>query len=73
MADKTTARTTATPKTGEIDGLLSLDRVAEILGGVSLRNLKGRIASGELPSVKLGARRMVRQRDLREYIENLTG
>jgi excisionase family DNA binding protein len=58
-------------ETGEIDALLGLDRVAEILGGISPRNVRNRIYGGELRSVKLGGRRLVRQSDLREYIERL--
>lgn len=64
---------TTRPEAGneEMDGLLSLDKAAAILD-ISERNLKYRIASREIPSVKLGGRRLIRKSDLRQYIAKLT-
>ena len=66
---RTAAKATAAG-TGDLDRLLSLGRVAEILD-ISERNVKNRCYSGELPSVKLGGRRLVRRSDLKRYMERL--
>lgn len=72
MAGKSTA--TATGIVGEIDGLLTMGAAARILG-VSHGHVKNLVnGSGELPtlpSVKLGAHRMVRRSDLAEFIASL--
>ncbi|MDP9457893.1 MAG: helix-turn-helix domain-containing protein [Actinomycetota bacterium] len=71
MAKKSTATTTATAATvPEIDGLVNLEATARILG-VSHGSVRNYISRGDLPSVKMGARRMVRRSELQDFIENL--
>lgn len=41
------------------------------LGGIGRTKVHQLIATGELPSVKIGRRRFVATRDLEEYIEGL--
>ncbi|MDP9477499.1 MAG: helix-turn-helix domain-containing protein [Actinomycetota bacterium] len=65
MASKTTATGNA-----EIERLLSLEEVAKILG-VSGRTTKSLIYGGELTSVRLRRRRLVRPKDLRDFIDGL--
>lgn len=50
--------------------LLTRAEVAEQLR-VSLRHSDGLIASGEIPSVKIGARRLVRAEALDAYVASL--
>ncbi len=65
---KTAAATTADMP--ELDGLVNLEVAATVLG-VSVGSVKNYISRGDLPSVKLGARRMIRRSELRDFIENL--
>jgi excisionase family DNA binding protein len=50
--------------------LHSVDRVAALLS-VTPRYVRTLIASGEIPSVKLGTRRLVRDEDLRAFLDRL--
>ncbi|MDP9486976.1 MAG: helix-turn-helix domain-containing protein [Actinomycetota bacterium] len=61
-----------TTETGgaEVERLLSLNEVTEILG-VSRRTVKSLVHEGDLTSVKIRRRRLVRPRDLRVYIDAL--
>ncbi len=69
MAKKST--TTATAATvPEIDGLVDLETTARILG-ISHGSVKNHIRRGDLASVKLGARRMIRRSQLRDFIAAL--
>ncbi len=72
MAKKSTATTTATTTATvpEMGGLVNLEATARILG-VSHGSVRNYISRGDLPSVKLGARRMVRRSVLAQFIENL--
>ncbi len=65
MAGETTATGGA-----EVERLLSLNEVTEILG-VSRRTVKSLVHEGDLTSVKIRRRRLVRPRDLRVYIDAL--
>lgn len=67
-ARKSTATTTAVMP--DLDGLVNLETAARVLG-VSHGNVKNIIGRGELPSVKLGARRMIRRSDLASFIRDL--
>ncbi len=66
------AATAMTTETGgaEVERLLSLNEVTEILG-VSRRTVKSLVHEGDLTSVKIRRRRLVRPRDLRVYIDAL--
>ncbi len=68
MARKTAATTTATMP--ELDGLVNLETAAEVLG-VSHGSVKNHIRRGDLASVKLGARRMIRRSELARFIASL--
>ncbi len=71
MARKTAATTTATVATmSEIDGLVNLEATARILG-ISHGSVKNHIRRGDLASVKLGARRMIRRSELARFIASL--
>ncbi|MDP9479715.1 MAG: helix-turn-helix domain-containing protein [Actinomycetota bacterium] len=70
MTSKTTATMTTAKGGPEIEGLLSLEEVAKILG-VSHRTTKSLVYRGELTSVRLRRRRLVRQTDLRNFIAAL--
>lgn len=59
---------------GDFDRLLSVEEVQERLGGLSRSYLYELWEAGEGPIyVKLGRRRLVRQSDLSEFIEGLSG
>ncbi len=68
MAGRTTATTTATMP--ELDALLNLDAASGVLG-ISTRTLKTMISRGDLASVKMGGRRMIRRSVLATFINNL--
>ncbi|MDP9485232.1 MAG: helix-turn-helix domain-containing protein [Actinomycetota bacterium] len=64
------ARRTTTAASAELDALLNLDAASGVLG-ISTRTLKTMISRGDLPSVKLGGRRMVRRSVLAQFIAAL--
>ncbi len=70
MAGETTATMTTATGGAEVERLLSLNEVTEILG-VSRRTVKSLVHEGDLTSVKIRRRRLVRPRDLRVYIDAL--
>lgn len=49
----------------------SVPEVATLLGGASERWVWGLVEQGELPSFKLGGKRLVSRRNLTEFIERL--
>lgn len=49
--------------------LYPINEVAEQLGGIEVRTVYRKLASGEIPSIKLGGRRMVEHGDLVAYIK----
>ncbi len=49
----------------------SVPEVAQLLGGASKRWVDELIATGELPSVKIGGRRLVARADLLAFIERM--
>lgn len=51
---------------------VTVARAAELLN-LSPRSVAGYIASGELPSVKLGRRRLVRVKDLERFVQRSHG
>ncbi len=53
-----------------VDRLLDMDTVAESLA-VSHGTVKNLVSTGRLPSLKLGARRLIRRSDLGRFIKNL--
>jgi excisionase family DNA binding protein len=68
MASKTTERgVRMEARTEQPERLLSVDEVIEILG-VGRTSVNGYLWSGELPSYKIGRRRMVRPEDLETFI-----
>ena len=58
--------TTKTPKTNDLERLLTIQEVAE-LENVSTKTIGRRIASGELPAIRTKRLRRVRPQDLRAY------
>ena len=68
MARKSTATTTVVMP--ELDGLVTLETTARVLG-ISHGSVKNTIRRGDLASVKLGARRMIRRSDLAAFIRDL--
>jgi excisionase family DNA binding protein len=54
--------------TDEAQELISVAQLARELA-VSLTSSYGLLWSGEIPSLKIGSRRLVRRADLREFIE----
>jgi excisionase family DNA binding protein len=52
--------------------LMSLDQARSFLGGIGRATIYERLAEGQLKSVKVGRRRMIRATDLNSYIEGLT-
>jgi excisionase family DNA binding protein len=55
---------------GDIALLVSVDEAASRLS-IGERLTKRLIATGELPSVKIGARRLIHRRDLEQFAERL--
>ena len=51
-----------------IEPLLSVNATAAVLA-VSTRHVKRLIVSGELPSLKIGRRRLVRRQDIVAFVE----
>jgi hypothetical protein len=47
----------------------SVDRTAELLGGITPRQVRNMIKSGELDSIKVGSRRMVLISSIDAYID----
>ncbi len=70
MASKMTATMTTATGGAEIERLLGLQEVARILG-VSCRTIKTLIHEGDLASVKVRRRRLVKPQDLRAYMDAL--
>ncbi len=77
MAQKTTvtrdtrAAGASVPKgSAGVDRLLSMDEVAGALA-ISHGSVKGLVATGKLPSAKLGRRRLIRRSDLGKFIAGL--
>ena len=56
----------------DIEPLISVARVASMLD-LSRRTIEELVASGELPSLKIGKRRLVHPDDLREFIDARRG
>lgn len=52
-----------------MDVLLSIEQAAQRLGGVSKWTIHSWLSQGKLPRVKVGARTMLRERDLQDFIE----
>lgn len=51
----------------------SVNEIAGPIVPISARTLQRVIYSGELPSIKLRGRRLVRREDLEKYLASLTG
>jgi excisionase family DNA binding protein len=52
-----------------MDVLLSIEQAAQRLGGVSKWTVHSWLSKGKLPRTKIGARTMIRERDLQSFIE----
>ena len=52
----------------QLEALLTVDAAAAMLGGIHNNTVRRMIDRGELPAVRVGRRRMVDPRDLREYV-----
>ena len=66
-----TKRAKTAAKVGQIDELVSTKGAAEILGDVSARTVENMIRRGQLESVKMGGRRLIRVSELAAFIRGL--
>jgi excisionase family DNA binding protein len=51
-----------------MDTLLSIGQAAQLLGGISKYTLEKWLSQGKLPRTKVGARTMILQSDLMEFV-----
>ncbi len=68
--DTRAAGTTVPKGTAGVDRLLDMHEAAGALA-ISHGSVKALVASGQLPSLKLGRRRLIRRSDLAAFISNL--
>jgi excisionase family DNA binding protein len=52
-----------------MDELLSIEEAARRLGGLSIYTIQAWLSKGRLPRTKVGARTMIRESDLRAFID----
>lgn len=59
------------PTSGDTSLLVTLDDTADLLGGITVRELHKRIADGDLEKVKIGRRSFVPRASIQDYVERL--